>query len=183
MSSALQYLYIRSSTFYQCWLNTYNHCILESTVASNNSHTHFSRHCRMVTITVIIMETSWRTAHTKQSKKQSFLAATEWSRAPGDPTCRCGHTVVPPLAVCETQPVHFAPQYKTRYPFYRWVGWLAGGTILIDRNFPPALGSNWRPLGYEPKISPADHQGTHVHTYTYTRTHTMRGRQVPPTPK
>ena len=39
--------------------------------------------------------------------------------------CRCGHPVVPPvpLAVCEAQPVHLAPQYKTRYPFYRWVGW------------------------------------------------------------
>ena len=37
--------------------------------------------------------------------------------------CRCGHPVVPqvPLANNETQPVRFAPQYKTRYPFYRWV--------------------------------------------------------------
>ena len=37
--------------------------------------------------------------------------------------CRCEHPVVPqvPLVNNETQPVRFAPQYKTRYPFYRWV--------------------------------------------------------------
>ena len=37
--------------------------------------------------------------------------------------------------------------------------------------FPPALGSNWCPLSYEPKISPVDHQGTHVHTHTHKHTH------------
>ena len=37
----------------------------------------------------------------------------------------------------ETQPVYFAPQYKTRYPFYRWVGWWAGVLVMF---FPPALG-------------------------------------------
>ena len=53
--------------------------------------------------------------------------------------CRCGHPVVPqvPLVNNETQPVRFAPQYKTRYPFTD--GW-AGGTFS-NRNYSPALGS------------------------------------------
>ena len=47
--------------------------------------------------------------------------------------CRCGHAVVPqlPLVADETQPVCFAPQYKTRYPFYRWVGWWAGVFMMF----------------------------------------------------
>ena len=41
----------------------------------------------------------------------------------------------------------------------------------MDRNSPPGLGSNRCPLGYEPKISPADHQGhTRKLGHTYTRT-------------
>ena len=49
--------------------------------------------------------------------------------------CRCGHPVVPPvpLAVREVQPVHFAPQYKTRYRFYRWVGWRYYSYELLAR--------------------------------------------------
>ena len=54
-------------------------------------------------------------------------------------TAECEHPVVTqvPLVNAETQPVRFAPQYKTRYPFYRWVGW----RYFSYRNFPPALGS------------------------------------------
>ena len=36
-----------------------------------------------------------------------------------------------PVVISETQPVYFAPQYKTRYPFYRWVGWWAGVLVMF----------------------------------------------------
>ena len=78
-----------------------------------------------------------------------------------------------PLVINETQPVYFAPQYKTRYPFYRWVGWWAG--VLLMFFFvvflPPAL-------GFEPVsssvfwvINPRQPPG-HPHTHTHTHTHT-----------
>ena len=70
--------------------------------------------------------------------------------------CRCGHPVVPPvpLAVREVQPVHFAPQYKTRYRFYRWVGW----RYYFDKQkFPSCSGS----------------ENTHTSSSSYTRTHPL----------
>ena len=49
-------------------------------------------------------------------------------------TAGMGTKVPPmPLVINETQPVYFALQYKTRYPFYRWVGW---STVMF---FPHAL--------------------------------------------
>ena len=45
----------------------------------------------------------------------------------------------------------------------------------MDRNSPPGLGSNRCHLGYEPKISPADHQGTRTSWLLNTHTRTYLG--------
>ena len=49
----------------------------------------------------------------------------ELAGAPPVPLTTGVDTKVPPtpLVINETQPVYLAPQYKTRYLFYRWVGW------------------------------------------------------------
>ena len=76
-----------------------------------------------------------------------------------------------PLVINETHPVYFAPQYKTRYPFYRWVGWSTCDVfflLLWDSNQCPDC-----PLGYKPKaLPPGHHTLTHSHTLTHTHTHT-----------
>ena len=52
---------------------------------------------------------------------------------PGAPTVSrtAGVGTRSPTDINETQPVYFAPQYKTRYPFYRWVGWWAGVLVMV----------------------------------------------------
>ena len=69
------------------------------------------------------------------------------------------------------------PQYKTRYPFYRWVGWWAGVLVMfLLFFFPPALG--FEPVSssvlwvINPGLYQLNHQGTHAHTHTHARTHT-----------
>ena len=61
--------------------------------------------CRCCTV-------SWSRARNSQ-EHQLWLSLQVW--APEVPPT--------PLVINETQPVCFALQYKTRYPFYRWVGW------------------------------------------------------------
>ena len=82
------------------------------------------------------------------------------------------------LVICETQPVYFAPQYNTRYPFYRWEGWWASAEVLV-MFFPLLWDSNRYPLGYmyKPKtllVKPSARSPTHpaARPPARTRTHT-----------
>ena len=68
----------------------------------------------------VLRAISWSRARNSQ-EHQLCLALQVW--APEVPPT--------PLVTNETQPVYFAPQYKTRYPFYRWVGWWAGVLVMF----------------------------------------------------
>ena len=76
-----------------------------------------------------------------------------------------------PLVLNETQPVYFAPRYKTRYPFSRWVGWWACDFFSSFSRI--RTGVLWV---ISPRLYQLNHQGidthTHTHTHTHTRTHT-----------
>ena len=63
-------------------------------------------------------------------------------------------------------------QYKTRYSFYRWVGWCAGGT-LMPFSLLPWWDSNWCPLDCKPKTLPESHQSIHSCTHTHAHIHTF----------
>ena len=91
--------------------------------------------------------------------------------------CRCGHPVVPPvpLVVSEAQPVHFAPQYKTRYRlvlFYRWVGWRYYFEIPSCPGVEPVSSGLWA-QDFTSRTSGHTHTNTltHTHTHSLTRTH------------
>ena len=93
--------------------------------------------------------------------------------------CRCGHPVVPPvpLAVRKAQPVHFAPQYKTRYPLVSYRSWY----YFNGQKFPPYPGiwtgvywimSSKTPLSHTHSHTwPSGHTCTHTLTLTHTLTH------------
>ena len=106
---------------------------------------------------------TWRSQDTCAPSRYCVpvLCAISWSRAGNSQEYQLCLALqvwapeVPPtsLVINETQPVYFAPQYKTRHPFYRWVGWSTDCTC--DVFFSPAL-------GFEPESSVSR---THKHKH------------------
>ena len=87
-------------------------------------------------------------------------------------TAGVGTEVPPmPLVIDETQPVYYGPQYKTRYPFYRWVGWSTCDVVVMF--FSSCSGVRGNVLWViSPILYQLNQQGTHPPTHPPTHTHT-----------